>query len=224
MSAPTLFPASDFDDWAASYDRDVLTPAPFPFDGYDRVLRTVVRLAEPTAGMRVLDLGTGTGNLAGLFLDAGCRVWGSDFSPRMLQRARRKLPAATFVLHDLASAWPAALSLQYERIVSAYVFHHFDLHEKISLVSTLIQQRLASGGRLIVADLSFPHAAAMQEFATSMGDEWEEEYYWLADESVATIRQAGFRVRYEQVSSCAGVYCIEGGEESARPAPSSNGN
>jgi len=36
------FPASDFDPWAESYDRDILTYADFPFAGYERALETVV--------------------------------------------------------------------------------------------------------------------------------------------------------------------------------------
>jgi ubiquinone/menaquinone biosynthesis C-methylase UbiE len=207
----TTFPVSDFDQWAETYDRDVLEPRRFPFGGYERVLHTVLRLADPKPGMRTLDLGTGTGNLAGILMNAGCRVWGTDFSPMMLQRARQKVPGATFVLHDLASTWPHELEMRFDRIVSAYVFHHFDLDRKISLLSDLVRQRLASGGKLIVADLSFQDAAAMQQFAAAMGDEWEEEYYWLADESGAAIKRAGLRATYEQVSDCAGVYCIEDG-------------
>jgi ubiquinone/menaquinone biosynthesis C-methylase UbiE len=40
----------------------------FPFDGYERVLDVVVHAAGASAGMRVLDVGTGTGNLAERFL------------------------------------------------------------------------------------------------------------------------------------------------------------
>ena len=170
MKPAMTFPANDFDQWAETYDRDVLEPARFPFAGYERVLQTVLRLAGTKPGMRVLDLGTGTGNLAALFLDAGCGVWGTDFSPLMLERARQKLPGAIFVLHDLACPWPPELELRFDRIVSAYVFHHFDLDRKISLLSGLVRQRLASGGKLIVADLSFPDAAAMQRFGASLGD------------------------------------------------------
>jgi len=219
----TTFPVGDFDQWAETYDRDVLEPARFPFGGYEDVLRAVLRLAGPKPGMRVLDLGTGTGNLARLFSNAGCRVWGTDFSPMMLQRAREKLPAATLVLHDLASSWPHELELQFDRIVSAYVFHHFDLDKKISLLGELVRMRLTSGGRLIVADLSFPNGVAMQEFAASMGDEWEEEYYWLADESKAALRRSALTVTYEQVSECAGVYCIEDGDNPSAPTASAQG-
>jgi hypothetical protein len=49
----------------------------------------------------------------------------------------------------------------------------------------------------------------MTAFADSIGDQWEEEPYWLADESQAALSAAGFRCSYQQVSECAGVYRLE---------------
>jgi len=49
------------------------------------------------------------------------------------RQATQKLPKAHFCLHDLRSEWPAELPGRFERIVSAYVFHHFELEEKVAL-------------------------------------------------------------------------------------------
>jgi len=57
-----------FDEWAESYDDAVQTDAGFPFAGYDQVLDEIFRLSGAKPGMRVLDLGTGTGNLAALIV------------------------------------------------------------------------------------------------------------------------------------------------------------
>ena len=78
--------------------------------------------------MTVLDLGIGTGNLARLFADVGCRVWGTDYSPAMLAKARLKIPEATHGAARSARA-PGRLELdrRFDRIVSAYTFHHFEL-------------------------------------------------------------------------------------------------
>lgn len=206
MTQTDLFPPSDFDPWAKTYDDDVRQQSVFPFDGYARVLETVVNLAEPRGGMSVLDLGTGTGNLAVMFAERGCDLWCTDFSEAMLAKAREKVPQAHFVLADLRTDWSPELDRRFDRIVSAYVFHHLELDEKVRVCRELVTQRLDPNGALIIGDLSFPNKAEMDRFAKSVGDLWDEEFYWLADESIPALEAAGLTVSYQQISACAGVY------------------
>jgi putative AdoMet-dependent methyltransferase len=203
-----LFPASDFDGWASSYDLDVLAEAQFPFTGYQQALDTVLKLAAPQPGMRVLDIGTGTANLAALFVTLGCHLWGTDFSPAMLEQAQRKLPQAKFVLADVRHGWSPELPPIFERIVSAYVFHHFNLAEKVRLLTGL-SAHIEPAGRLVIADIAFPDQAGMEQVCRLAGDEWEDEYYWLADETILAVRQAGLCATFTPVSTCAGVFVME---------------
>ena len=208
MTSDNAFSPSEFDPWADSYDHDVESLNKFPFDGYERVLETVVELASPKRGMKVVDLGTGTGNLALRFAELGCDLWCSDFSEAMLIKAREKLTQAHFVLHDLRADWPGELASNFDRIVSAYVFHHFDLKEKVRLCDELVTRHLSFDGRLIVGDLSFQNKKEMDDFARSVAELWEAEPYWLANESLPALEDAGMKVNYVQVSRCAGVYSI----------------
>ena len=57
-------------------------------------------------GDRVLDVATGTGDLAIELARRGCEVVGSDFSEEMLARARAKEPAVAW---EWADAHVAAL-------------------------------------------------------------------------------------------------------------------
>jgi len=200
------FPAADFDEWAETYDQSVLEPAPFPFDGYQQVLETLLQRAAPRAGQTVLDLGTGTGNLALLFAQRGCRLTCTDFSEAMLAKARPKLPGAVFLQHDARQKLPPALHQPFDHVVSAYVFHHFDLDQKIQICADLVHNHLAPGGSLLIGDISFPGRAAQEAFRQSISN-WEEEFYWLADESLPALESAGvMTIGYLQVSPCAGVY------------------
>jgi SAM-dependent methyltransferase len=60
------------------------------YERYSEVLDTVLQRARVGGGMRVLDIGTGTGNLALRCVAKGASVVGLDPSERMLAGARRK--------------------------------------------------------------------------------------------------------------------------------------
>ena len=202
------FPVSEFDNWAETYDQAVLDVSTFPFTGYDITLDTIVRMAKPHPGLCVLDLGTGTGNLAFPFSSAGCNLWCTDFSEAMLSRARKKLSNAHFFLHDLRLPLPHELERPFDRIVSAYVFHHFELDKKVSIIEGLCAHHLSSDGTIFIGDIAFPDTAGRDKLRAELDEKWEEEFYWLVDESVFALEKIGMRVRYEQVSSCAGVFVI----------------
>lgn len=205
MSQTDPFPPAEFDAWAKTYDRDVLHDA-FPFIGYAQVLNTVVKQAEAQPGMTVLDLGAGTGNLAVQFAERGCELWLTDFSESMLIQARSRLPGARFFLADLRKPFPAELDRRFDRIVSAYVFHHFELPKKVQIIQELVAERLQPGGILVIADISFPDQSALDDMRTASGSRWEEEPYWIVNETIDAMRQVGLQVEYTQVSICAGVY------------------
>lgn len=203
------FPSSEFDAWAGEYDPSVFGCTDFPFEGYEALLKKIVQLALPHPGDVVLDVGTGTGNLAILFEKAGCEIWGTDFSDAMLDQARLKLPKAHFINHDLHELLPFNAQKQFDVIVSAYVFHHFGLEEKVWIVRGLLAY-LKPGGRIIIGDIAFPDRAGMEQVKMAVGDEWDEELYWLADEAWMAFDSAGIKVNYHQLSSYLGIFVISG--------------
>ena len=214
MSKYTPIP-QEFDDWAAMLDQDILESADkFPFMGYAEVLDEVVRLAETTPGTAVLDLGIGTGNLAGRFLAMNCPVYGLDFSLQMLAAAQLKYAQLHLAQADLLGDFGGVIEQAFEpsrfgAIVSGYTFHHFDLPTKVRLLTRLAVDHLTPGGRIVIGDIAFPDAAAQAAARLEWGELWEEEDYWIADETLAACQQAGLRVDYKQISSCAGVFAIQ---------------
>jgi len=210
------FPVEDFDVWAEDYEQSVADSQRFPFTGYEAVLEKTAELAAPQPGMCILDLGVGTGNLALRFKALGCEIWGMDFSAAMLEKTHLKLPEAHLFQADLRTLlqpnptqpWISDLNRRFDRIVSAYVFHHFELGEKIQMIRLLARDLLKPGSRLIIADIAFQNQTALEAVKRSAGDDWEDEFYWLADETIPALKSAGFNPTFHLISNCAGIFEI----------------
>ncbi|MBN2390498.1 MAG: class I SAM-dependent methyltransferase, partial [Anaerolineae bacterium] len=151
-----------FDTWAQHYDASLAsTDGDFPFDGYERILDEVVTLVDIRPGMRILDLGIGTGNLAQRFVQQDCEVWGVDFSAEMLAKARVKLPQVRLVQANLLVDWPDDIHPPFDLIVSAYVLHEFTLEAKIDVLRRATHY-LAPGGVILIGDIAFPSVAVRE--------------------------------------------------------------
>lgn len=195
-----------FEHWAEQYDQSVQTDKGI-FASYDLVLDEVVRSAKVKAGMKILEIGIGTGNLARKFVDLDCEVWGVDFSPAMLAQAQEKVPAATLLQMDLLDDWPPALQQRFDRIVANFVIHEFDLATKISLLQRLTTHHLVEQGLIVIGDIAFATAVARQQSGAETWD--EDEYYWAADETAAACARTGLAVTFKQISWCTGVFVVK---------------
>jgi len=96
---------------------------PHRTDGYTAMLEVVPERVE-----RVLDLGTGDGNVLALVLAAcpGAEGVGLDFQPEMLDRARARFAGTGAVeirRHDLDEPLPADLG-EFDLVVSGFAIHH----------------------------------------------------------------------------------------------------
>lgn len=197
-----------FEQWAPRYDETV-SGGSFPFMGYETVLEKIVLKAAPLPGGRVLDVGTGTANLAQRFVEQKCAVWGIDFSEQMLVLARQKLPGCVFLRADLNGELPEDLPGDFSAVVSAYVLHEFVLEKKVEILRRLARQ-LVPDGCMVIGDISFPTRAEREAAHRRWMGDWDEsEYYWAADEAAEALSGTGFQLAYEQVSPCAGIYTIK---------------
>ena len=124
--------------------------------GRDRAWRRqVVNLCRPEPGQRILDLGTGTGELALAFANAvpGLEIWASDVSLEMMALARDK-PGAAPIRFFQADA--LSLPLQdnlFDVVVSAFLMRN--LPDPVAAVRG--QARLLKpGGRLVFLEIMPP--------------------------------------------------------------------
>jgi len=107
-----------YDRWAEVYDEED-NPLVMLEERY------LGRLVGKVAGLRVADIGCGTGRHALRWAAAGARVTAVDFSEAMLQRARAKAgaEAVTFIRHDLAKRFPLE-SGAFDRVCCCLVLDH----------------------------------------------------------------------------------------------------
>jgi putative AdoMet-dependent methyltransferase len=195
-----------FDNWAKKYDNAV-TDGNFPFTGYETILDEVFKLANIKPGMQILDLGIGTGNLASRFLRNNCSIWGIDFSKKMLAHTLAKLPQANLVHANLLDKWPIEPLMTFDRIVSGYVFHEFDLPTKVDLLHQAISYLVPNCGAILIADIAFPTTKARAEAYERWKIDWDEaEFYWAADETISICKQANIEANYKQISNCGGIF------------------
>jgi demethylmenaquinone methyltransferase/2-methoxy-6-polyprenyl-1,4-benzoquinol methylase len=151
MSSTGTLPANEvramFDRIAPVYDvmNRVMTA------GLDLRWRRIAAQAVVKPGDRVLDACCGTGDLAVAAGRAGGTVTGLDFSPAMLERARRKLPAATWVEGDL-------LALPFEAGSFEAATVGFGVRNVADLERGLAELRrvLVPGGRVAVLEITQP--------------------------------------------------------------------
>ena len=145
--------------------------------------RRVIALAAPRAGLRVLDLATGTGDLAFAAAGQGARVVGLDITQRMIELARAKRdrvvgagprvvlrqaqddpeqrrsvgPPPHFLVGDmLALPFPAA---SFDIVTTGYGLRNVP---NLALAIDEIRRVLAPGGRVVSLDFNRPTNAPIR--------------------------------------------------------------
>lgn len=104
----------------------------------------------PHAGMRVLDVGCGTGVQLQRYAEAGCVVAGIDLSEAMLTRARARLGRATDLRVGDATRLPFDNGA-FDLVTATLVLHEVPTAARDVAVKEM-QRVLAANGRLLVTD------------------------------------------------------------------------
>ena len=142
QATPDLYERlAPFYDWMS---RGLLAP----FGGDTRFRTRVVNAWDVQPGMRVLELGCGTGLMTRLLIDRGAAVTAVDRSAPMLERARRRAPEATFVSSDVTAFSTAE---RFDRVILSYILHELDAPARAGALS-LARAALAPGGLVGVVD------------------------------------------------------------------------
>lgn len=200
-----------FDKWASHYDADLsIDYQGYPFEGYYQVLTEIHKAVDQLLEKHILDVGIGTGTLASLFYQHGAKIYGIDFSLKMIEAARKKMPLGSFLHYDFSKGMPEAYSgITFDYIISSYALHHVEDQVKVRLIKEWLQF-LAPGGKIIVGDVSFETKAALDACKKQAGEEWDdEEFYMVAEALLPLLEQEGISGTYRQISSCAGILFVQ---------------
>lgn len=204
-----MLSSNGFDFWADGYDRTVGLSdedGSYPFAGYRAALGRIYSEILSNRCHDILDVGFGTGTLACRLYEQGCAVSGQDFSSRMIELARVKMPNALLVQGDFSDGLAPCLCAQrYDAIVATYSLHHLTDARKVSFIEELLHL-LRPSGRLLIGDVAFENRAALERCRTVSGDEWDdEEIYFVADELAPLL---SCKIEFESISHCAGILRI----------------
>jgi ubiquinone/menaquinone biosynthesis C-methylase UbiE len=151
-------------DYIPAAGRDAFLP------GYDLLTRVLgmtkvydafVTLAELTDGLRVLEIGCGTGNVTvrAKRTAPGADLTATDPDPLAMARAQRKTRGLTGIRFEQAYAQELPFSDgAFDRALSSMMLHHLDADVKAATAAE-IHRVLRPGGTLHIVDIGGPMTA-----------------------------------------------------------------
>ncbi|WAA13164.1 class I SAM-dependent methyltransferase [Fervidibacillus halotolerans] len=200
-----------FDQWAVEYDLTVRKSEEgnsYPFAGYERILQTIYEKAMEKRNSKILDIGFGTGQLTTRLYKSGQRIYGIDFSRKMISIAKEKMPEAHLIEWDLSMGLPDVVKEhRYDTIISTYTLHHFTDEKKISLLKEFLSL-LTPDGKILIGDIAFKSRKQLEMCRMNHIAHWDdEEYYFVIDELKPAFNTMG-NFEFIPISYCGGVLVI----------------
>lgn len=132
----------------------------------DKVSRGRVRVIkeavanEIAEGSHALEIGCGTGELAGMLIDRSCKVEGFDLSPTMVETARERIVTENlkekFMVSEMGiDGMDAFQESGFDAVVSTLVFSELSDDERRFALKQAARV-LKPGGRIVIADEVVP--------------------------------------------------------------------
>jgi len=114
------------------------------------IKRIRLHLAPPIPGMKVLDVGCGTGADLKPYGEAGCEMYGIDLSPSMLERARNKFGGSAHLRLGDAAHMPFQDRF-FDLVLASYILHEMPNNRRSSVINEMIRV-VKNDGSLLITD------------------------------------------------------------------------
>lgn len=195
-------------DWIENYDERMRSLERLC---YDETLTAVVVESLAKEDSLVLDIGTGTGNLAIKFLEAGCQVIGLDPSVRLLRMAEQKVIkwGSQFEIRLCEDPFIKIPFFDdtFDVIASTYAIHHLTDNDK-QLAIREMKRVLRPDGRIVIGDVMFKDTDDKVR-ALGQYSDMEDEYQPTLDTFPGMFEDEKFRVKIKQIAETVWIVCAE---------------
>ncbi|MCP3962631.1 MAG: methyltransferase domain-containing protein [bacterium] len=188
-----------FGRWVGVYDLFARSIAP--------AYRAAVRVIEPRAGRSILDICTGTGEIALRCARQGAEVTGIDVTPAMLAKARKKagdLPVRFEVMDARDLAFPDS---SFDLATVSFGLH--DMPRRVRL-EVLREAARVTRERLVILDYELPKQRLPGALLLWLVGMFESAYFkgFVREGAPALLREAGLRT--VEVKRVAPLFSVHG--------------
>ena len=116
---------------------------------FERWLLHTVAAEAVSAGLPVVEVGTGPGHVAAHLADLGAHATGIDLVPAMVEQARARFPQASYSVGDLRTLMRPPAAAGWGAVVAWYSLVHLTPEELPGAIEALVRP-LAQGGLLVL--------------------------------------------------------------------------
>ena len=204
-----MFDDKGFDSWADDYDKEVGQTDKddrYPFAGYQRIIEGICNIVIQKGPSTVLDVGFGTGTLCSKLYEQGCKIYGQDYSQRMIELAKEKMPEADLFRYDFTKGLAKPLlERKYDFIISTYAMHHLSNEGKTDLINDM-RELLKEDGKILIGDIAFETREKMDQCKEMAGNEWDDEETYFVYEDFRKIYPS---MTFAPISFCGAIMSLD---------------
>ncbi|MDO5718890.1 MAG: class I SAM-dependent methyltransferase [Tissierellia bacterium] len=195
-----------FEVWSSSDNGDVKLAndnKKYTFAAYNKIQEFLKNRALKHRGRKALDIGIGTTDLSTELSKEGFDITGIDFSEKMTEMSREKLPESKIISWDFSNGLPNEIEGEkYNIVFCNYSIHQLEFEQQINLIKEIVEH-LCDDGILFIADVMAKYRKELEILSKRVDDWDDEENYIVYDEIKDEL--PNLYTDYIKFSYCSGI-------------------